>query len=787
MNEKQDPFEEIPNSFLSAIFKPEVNRGGTIYPDKKILNSLSSISALYLYANPPPMAYGTPAPKIAETVLRSYDFNLKKKRKDISIDGFLIDNPVWENEGNFPFGEVHSNWHPGKMHLMAKNFLKENIIPIIDIAKSTIERVMTQNSDVLTKGRQTWDPITGRSVPSAQAYSEYSELLIENGLPNHHTLLGLIKLTFELMGKKEIKGKEVRFRYVKRTKTYMGQRVTTQKKQQYIIRKTYVGEEANKYVLNIIRSFCGYNKSGERAHLKRRAIASPSIPMRAFLYVVEEFHLQLGKKIRGSTISIGGDEKKMKIVETMNASSVNPETMFSLQATQDATKWNECLSASGFGMMSMTFFNNEVRKEIGESEMTKSEEIFGKICMASHFLLSLKRIYLGNGLQGKFENLQGEIDFKEKNLNSFNKKTNEWFSQAINYLDDENYLRASSGMLMGMHNAASTTLGLLSVGFGKDPDVGIYTLRSSDDSMTLYSTPNKEKMNNLIDLEDLNLQMCGINLSKKKTFLFEFSYGEYTSWYQDGKLVSQYGPETTTLRPGGNNPPDDFNNLARTTATSLLRMETNEIGAEAKLRIGVQNIRSLYLIKKRKGNDRGIRDECILLADGGPNPWNSGNCHLEETCLKERFVESDNDTDYFLKIRNPENPFATEPKEEVTWSKDAGTLTIDYAETPRTIFHYTKRTNRSINNAKGKTHAEVEKNNAEAVKLFTMADISTLIKNPTGSCKMSEHMISSIRTISSSFQLDENEKVLINEALEILKNGKIDSLSDNESVDFDFD
>nr|AJG39089.1 PB1 [Wuhan Louse Fly Virus 3] len=765
-----DPFNEVPNSFLSAVFKSGQTRRDIRHPDQSVLNNLGSVSALYLYANPPPNAYGTPAPKIAETVLRSYEFNKKEENKIINIDGYRIDNPVWENKGNFPFGEVHSNWHPGEMHTMALNFYNHNRVYIKETANLVIESALTSNSDILTKGKQTWDPITERSLPSAQAYSEYCDFLIENGFPNHHSLIGLIKYTFELMNKPTVIGKKVKWKYEEKVKSVMGQRVTTKKKIQYVVKKQYEGDEAYKYVMNLIRSFCGYNKSGERAHLKRRAIASPSIPMRAFLYIVEDFHLRLGKRIKGSTISIGGDEKKMKIIETMNSAAVDPISERTLQATQDATKWNECLSAGGFGMMSKTFFDDEIRT-FGD-EMNENEKLFGKICEASHFLLSLKRIILGDGLQGKSEGRHGKMEFTEENLPRFNTLTREWVSKSLPLLEDNCYLSASSGMLMGMHNAASTTLGLLSVGYRKEEESNIYTLRSSDDSMTLYATSTLQKMNTLIDTEDLNLQLCGINLSKKKTFIFKFGYGEYTSWYQDGKMVAQYGPETTTLRPGGNNPPDDFNNLARTTSVSLMKLETNEIGAEAKIRLGVHNIRSLYMIKQKDRNESNISRECLVLSDGGLNLWDCSNCHLEETSLKEHFATTQEEKDYFLRIRNPDNPFSMEPKEEVTWSKDAGTLTIDYAETPRTVFHFVKRTNRTIKNVRGPTHAEEEKANSEAIRLLTMADISTLVKVPSGSHNMASHMVSCMRTMSSGLELNEEEQALLEGALKILKEGK---------------
>lgn len=45
----------------------------------------------------------------------------------------------------------------------------------------------------------------------------------------------------------------------------------------------------------------------------------------------------------------------------MNSSSAEAANKLVLQSTQDATKWNECLSSCGFGMMTKTFFDPQMR------------------------------------------------------------------------------------------------------------------------------------------------------------------------------------------------------------------------------------------------------------------------------------------------------------------------------------------------------------------------------------------------------------------------------------------
>nr|UQS95347.1 MAG: PB1 [Byreldi virus] len=742
-------------------------------PEQKHLNTLSSISALYLYTNPPPFGTGSPAPKVAETVLRSYNFNLKENKK-VKIDKFEIDNPVW-TEGPFPIDEISSNFHAKTLHDMTKDFLENNFASIKKCAENTINYTGTLNSDELTKGRQTWCPLNESSVPCAQAYMAMCELLVANGYPDHHTLLGFIQHFISLMHKDTIVTKVVKYVYKETTKIVNNQVLKVRVKEKKIVEKQLNGEEVFYHVADLLRSFCSYIKSGERAHLDRRAIASPNCILRAFFFVIEHFHLELGKLIEGSTISIGGEQKKVKIANTMAQSQTDVNANIVLQATQDATKWNECLSPLGFGLFSETLFNDDVRREMRLPLMTVNERLFGAICRTAHFILSIKMITLGPGLQAENELYRGELSFIASNLEKFNEKTRQWFKEIIPYRYGNNYVVASGGMLMGMHNALSTTYGLVSVGYGAPPTGKIFTLRSSDDSMTMYSGPNVNVVATLIGQERVNLRLIGINLSGKKTMIFKGGFGEYTSWYQDSMLVSQYGTETTKLRPGGSNPPDDFYAIAKSTAVSLMNLESNTLGAEVRIRLGIENVRSLYRIRKRKQEESDVSLKVRVLSDGGLNMWNCTNCHLEETSLKENFIMNENDRNYLRKIRDPDNPFSGEPKEEVTWSKESGTLTVDYLDTPRTVFHFVRKTNSTIKNIRGKTHATVEKENAEALDIMNSCDVTLCLSIPSNASLLSNHLAGMMSTMKSEVTLTDEENQKFNEAMSFLKQGKDDS------------
>lgn len=58
--------------------------------------------------------------------------------------------------------------------------------------------------------------------------------------------------------------------------------------------------------------FCTYVKTQERGKLIIRAIFSANILLRMPFRIIEEFHLNLGKKINGSTISVMVKKRKLK-------------------------------------------------------------------------------------------------------------------------------------------------------------------------------------------------------------------------------------------------------------------------------------------------------------------------------------------------------------------------------------------------------------------------------------------------------------------------------------------
>jgi hypothetical protein len=144
MNRNKDP--ELMNQYLeSSLLKASLSRErtedvgpGQELPTFKSLNKLSTVSALYLYVNPPPMGYGTPAPKLAESIIRAWEFNTNST-KTRKIDKYVVNNACIEPGRPYPTDQVTGNYHPGAAYLMYKNMLAKYQPKITSCASKVVE------------------------------------------------------------------------------------------------------------------------------------------------------------------------------------------------------------------------------------------------------------------------------------------------------------------------------------------------------------------------------------------------------------------------------------------------------------------------------------------------------------------------------------------------------------------------------------------------------------------------------------------------------------------------
>lgn len=94
-----------------------------------------------------------------------------------------------------------------------------------------------------------------------------------------------------------------------------------------------------------------------------------------------------------------------------------------------------------------------------------------------------------------------------------------------------------------------------------------------------------------------------------------------------------------------------------------------------KLRLGVDNVRRLWWLAMSPGKHDGLSSKVQMMSDGEKNMWDSSNCHLEETCLKEHYASTQQEQEYLLKIRLFDSPFYTCTKEK-KYSVEQGCLTV---------------------------------------------------------------------------------------------------------------
>lgn len=139
-----------------------------------------------------------------------------------------------------------------------------------------------------------------------------------------------------------------------------------------------------------------------------------------------------------------------------------------------------------FAIVHNCWFNQEVRQKNNLPDVTDSQRTFEMICRFGFYYLLIKRINLGEGFILENEQFYTRLLRRETNACMLNKHNREWFERETLKIDNEDYVNASPGFLMGMLNAASTTMCLIAISGVNLPNTIIRSLRSSDDSMTVF-------------------------------------------------------------------------------------------------------------------------------------------------------------------------------------------------------------------------------------------------------------------------------------------------------------
>lgn len=213
-------------------------------------------------------------------------------------------------------------------------------------------------------------------------------------------------------------------------------------------------------MLRLTTRFASYIKHKERGKKDRLAICSAGMFLRMFLKVIEDLHLLISTDDKGSTISIGGELKKMKIANHLTVGSLagGGTAPFVTQGTEDATKWNECLPPGAFTMMHRYLVDSETRTSLGLPSPSSWGKLWSSLAVGGNFFMSLKEIQIGSGLQVRNDTHYSRMKWIDEHIPMMSNETREWYEEIKDIItDDRKYFRASPGVLMGMLNADSTT------------------------------------------------------------------------------------------------------------------------------------------------------------------------------------------------------------------------------------------------------------------------------------------------------------------------------------------
>lgn len=106
-------------------------------------------------------------------------------------------------------------------------------------------------------------------------------------------------------------------------------------------------------------------------------------------------------------------------------------------------------------------------------------------------------------------------------------------------------------------------------------------------------------------------------------------------------------------------------------------------------------------------------------------------------------------------------------------------------DTPRTIFHFIKRSNRTAKGKQSNENMKFEKFNSEALKILNMADVSTAIRTPSTMSSMAHHVLNCMETDANECEFNSEEAAIVERAMNRLRG--FEPEEDEEHVDGELD
>ncbi|AHN02705.1 polymerase PB1 [Influenza A virus (A/green-winged teal/Wisconsin/110/1979(H6N5))] len=708
----------------------------------------NAISTTFPYTGDPPYSHGTGTGYTMDTVNRTHQYSEKGKWTTNTETGAPQLNPI---DGPLPEDNEPSGYAQTDCVLEAMAFLEESHPGIFENScLETMEVVQQTRVDKLTQGRQTYDWTLNRNQPAATALANTIEVFRSNGLTANESgrLIDFLKDVMESMDKEEMEI-TTHFQRKRRVRDNMTKKMVTQrtigKKKQRLNKKSYL---IRALTLNTM------TKDAERGKLKRRAIATPGMQIRGFVYFVETLARSICEKLEQSGLPVGGNEKKAKLANVVRKMMTNSQdTELSFTITGDNTKWNENQNPRMFLAMITYITRNQ-------------PEWFRNVLSIAPIMFSNKMARLGKGymFESKSMKLRTQIPAEmlaNIDLKYFNESTREKIEKIRPLLIDGT-ASLSPGMMMGMFNMLSTVLGVSILNLGQKR----YTkttywwdgLQSSDDFALIVNAPNHEGIQAGVDRFYRTCKLVGINMSKKKSYINRTGTFEFTSFFYRYGFVANFSMELPSFGVSGINESADMsigvtviknnminNDLGPATAQMALQLFIKDYRYTYRCHRGDTQIQTRRSFELKKLWEQTRSKAGLLVSDGGPNLYNIRNLHIPEVCLKWELM----DEDYQGRLCNPLNPFVSHKEIEsvnnaVVMPAHGPAKSMEYDAVATTHSWIPKR-NRSILNTSQRGILEDEQMYQKCCNLFEKFFPSSSYRRPVGISSMVEAMVSRAR------------------------------------------
>nr|AVM87629.1 PB1 [Wuhan asiatic toad influenza virus] len=722
------------------------------------------VSMTYPYTGCPPYSHGSGTGYSLETCDRTLKYSKDGEKSTSGVTGCHLIQPCGvlklQTEDPTPYSNPY-------VVLEALNTMEEAKPTIFSEATEKLQYwLRKENVGKVAEGRQTFDMTTQTNNPAATALNTAVRMFKESGEPtcDNGPLVEMSDCFSRLLDRNEdyvykYWGLQTKRRKVDIKGTKITKRIVIK------VKKTMNRREFLRRSLTINTM----TKDAERGKLKRRAIATPGVPIRLFVPAVEELARSVCSELEQSGLPVGGEEKKAKLGKTVQTIlSKCYQDGISYTITADNTKWNETQSPSLFMMMCL-------RMTRGAPEWIR--DYVSVACTLFHH--KMVKLGPGIGMENELMGTQGRCKVEEirGRKEQLNEKTKKMFENIEEYIGEDGLCSLSPGMLMGMFNMMSTVLGVCSLIQGQSRWLNVHEfnwdgLQSSDDSVVFFNARTEEGIENGMRMYYNLNKLMGMNMSTKKSYAnitgtFEFTSNHYRHGFQDNLAM-----EIPSFVAAGVNPTTDVQIGCQLIKNSMVRGEMSIGTAVVALKCMIADLRGTYMCHRGDSGVKGAKMTIIkelwektsnkaglLLADGGPNLYTLSTLHIPEPMLKWSLM----DEDYKRRVFNPKNPFCSHgsnQKGEVASIMKAASRKEEMYDSVTSCHSYNTMRNRSILNTDNKALLHEERAYKEVVSLYEECFPSSSYKKPTGSVSISSAITNYLRIAlrSENSGLTEDQK-----------------------------